>query len=160
MSAPDLNEDFQDALSALTDAGVEFLVVGAHALAAHGLPRATGDLDIWVRPSPDNAVRVERALKAFGAPIAAHGITARDFETPGTVYQIGLPPRRIDVLTEISGVAFDEAWATKTSVTVGGRSFYVLGREALLTNKRAAGRPKDLLDVAALEGKAVGPPRR
>ena len=91
-------------LLCLQRASVEFVLVGAHALAAHGIARATGDIDIFVRPSPDNAVRVVQALVDFGAPIAAHNIGTHDFTVPGTVYQIGLPPRRIDLLTEISGV--------------------------------------------------------
>jgi hypothetical protein len=151
MSFAELNDDFSDMLGALLVARAEFVVVGAHALAAHGLPRATGDLDIFVRATPDNARRVVSALAAFGAPLEAHGIRQEDFESEGTVYQIGLPPRRIDLLTGISGVSFDEAWASKLEVSVAGRSFFVLGREALITNKRAAGRDKDLVDVRALE---------
>lgn len=88
---PDVNEDFEDVLAALSAEGCEFVVVGAHALAAHGAPRATGDLDVLVRPSLENAVRVYRALVAFGAPLAAHGVAAKDFSAVGTVYQIGLP---------------------------------------------------------------------
>lgn len=151
MSTPDLNDDFKDMLAALQGAGAEFIVVGAHALAAHGLPRATGDFDIWVRPSSENAQRVLRALLDFGAPLAAHGVSEADLASPGTVYQIGLPPRRIDILTSISGVEFEEAWTTRFAVTVAGHAFAVLGRDALLTNKRASGRDKDLVDVAALE---------
>lgn len=151
MSSPELNEDFLDMLAALAHERVEFIVVGAHALAAHGHPRATGDFDIWVRPSPDNAGRVLRALRVFGAPIVQHGITERDFERAGTVYQIGLPPRRIDLLTAISGVSFDDAWQDKVPVCVSGQAFDVLGRETLIANKRATGRDKDLLDVATLE---------
>jgi hypothetical protein len=138
-------------LAALVDAGAEFIVVGAHALAAHGLPRATGDFDIWVRPSRENSSRVFQALIAFGAPVVQHGIGERDFEHPGSVYQIGLPPLRIDLLTSISGVSFEDASATKLEVTLGDLSFHVLGREALIANKRATGREKDRLDVEALE---------
>lgn len=146
-----LNVDFLDLLEALARAQVEFLVVGAHALAAHGIPRATGDLDVWVRPTPENAARVVTALEAFGAPLHAHGVGASDFERPGTVYQMGLPPRRIDVLTQISGVAFDEAWPGRKTVLISGNEIGFLGREAMLRNKRAAGRPKDLLDADQLE---------
>lgn len=155
MTAAALNDDFCDMLDALTQADVEFLVVGAHALAAHGLPRATGDLDIWVRPSPDNAARVLTALETFGAPVSAHGVRLSDLETPGNVYQIGVPPRRIDLLTAITGVSFDDAWRDCIHVSVAGRTFRALGREALLANKRATGRPKDLADVAALEAAAT-----
>jgi hypothetical protein len=148
-----LNQDFLDVLAALADVGAEFLVVGAHALAAHGIPRATGDLDIWVRPSRDNAGRVVAGLTAFGAPLASHGVSEEDFGRPGTVYQIGLPPRRIDIRTQISGVEFIEAWGSRITVMIDGRQIGFLGREALLANKRAAGRDKDLLDVKLLEAK-------
>lgn len=148
---PELNEDFLDMLQALTDAQVDFVIVGAHAMAAHGLPRATGDIDILVRPDAHNAARVLLALRAFGAPLDSHGITQADFERRGTVYQIGLPPRRIDLLTEISGVTFEEAWQTRTLTRLAGRPIAVLGRDALLRNKRAAGRDKDLVDARWLE---------
>lgn len=149
-----LPEDFRDLLSALLAAGVDFVVVGAHALAVHGYVRATLDLDVFVRPSPDNASRVMTALADFGAPLAAHGVTAADFTRPGTVYQIGLPPCRIDLLTAIDGVKFDDAWQTRVERDVGRLEIPFLGREALLRNKRAAGRPKDLHDVDELSGTA------
>lgn len=151
LSQPTLNDDFLDVLAALAEAGVEFLVVGAHALAAHGIVRATGDLDVWVRASPENAVRVVVALKIFGAPLAQHAVTAEDFTRLGTVYQMGLPPRRIDVLTEISGVSFDEAWAARREIVVSEITVGFLGRTDLIKNKRAAGRDKDLADVKRLE---------
>jgi hypothetical protein len=146
----EFNEDFTDLLRALIEARVEFVIVGAHALAAHGLPRATGDIDILVRPTQPNAERVMQALRAFGAPVSAHAVQAGDFATPGTVYQMGLPPRRIDLLTEITGVSFDDAWASRMEVEVAGLQLGFLGREALIENKRATGRDKDLLDVKAL----------
>ncbi len=154
MERPELNEDFVDFLRALIAADVEFVVVGAHALAAHGRPRATGDLDVLVRPASDNAARVVAALTAFGAPIEAHGVTRADFETAENVYQIGLPPRRIDLLTSISGVTFDEAAASRIFVDVEGLRLPVLGRAALVKNKRAVGRPKDLVDAGDLEREA------
>jgi len=147
---PALNDDFREMLEALTDADVEFVIVGAHALAVHGVPRATGDIDVLVRPSPENAVRVMAALLAFGAPVAAHGVTRADFERPGNVYQIGLPPRRIDLLTEITGVSFDEAWADRVIVERDGLSLPFLSRAALLRNKDATGRDKDALDAKLL----------
>jgi hypothetical protein len=135
VSDPELNEDFLDMLSCLIAAQVEFLVVGAHALAAHGIARATGDIDILVRPSVDNAQRVLAALAAFGAPVAAHGVRQSDFSTLGTVYQIGLPPRRIDLLTEITGLDFDEAWASKQPTHIGGLDLHVLGRDPLIRTR-------------------------
>lgn len=148
---PELNEDFVDLLRSLLEARVEFVVVGAHALAAHGLPRATGDLDVFVRPSAGNASRIMIALHHFGAPVEAHGVTQSDFEVPDSVYQIGLPPRRIDILTSISGVSFDEAQASRLVLDIEGMELPLLGRAALVKNKRAAGRPKDIVDADALE---------
>lgn len=143
-------EDFRDVLAALNASGARFLVVGAHALAAHGVPRVTGDLDIWVDPSPANARLVWSALAAFGAPLAALGIRDNDFETPERVIQLGLPPYRIDLLTTISGVTFEDAWTERLL----GRMFDIpvafLGRSAFIRNKRASGRPRDLEDIRAL----------
>lgn len=149
-----LNDDFVDMLNALAGEGVEFIVVGAHAMAFHGVPRATGDIDILVRPSPDNAARVMRALAVFGAPFDVHGIRAEDFISPGTVYQIGLPPRRIDLLTQISGVDFEEAWRTREVMDVSGVQVPFLGRSSLIENKLAAARAKDLVDVRILQSLA------
>ena len=154
MDRPELNEDFLDLLRALVEAKVAFVIVGAHALAAHGYPRATGDLDVLVEPTPGNAARVIAALESFGAPLAAHGVSRGDFEVADNVYQIGLPPRRIDLLTSITGVSFEEARATQLIVEVAGVKLPVLGRAALVKNKRATGRPKDLVDADALERKA------
>ena len=149
MTLEGLNEDFRDLLVLLADAGVEFVIVGAYALAFHGAPRASGDIDLFVRPSAVNAGRVD-VLVHFGAPLQSAGVTPADFVQPGAVYQIGLPPRRIDVLTEISGVTFDEAWASRTAAEVEGRTVSFIGREALIKNKEAAGRLKDIADVARL----------
>jgi hypothetical protein len=139
-------------LTALKEEGVSFLIVGAYALAVHGTPRATGDLDIWIRPEPENAGRAWRALIRFGAPVAAMNLTAQDLSLAGMVYQIGVAPRRIDILTEISGVEFGEAWESRRIESFDGIEVAFLGREALLKNKRASGRPKDLADVENLEG--------
>jgi hypothetical protein len=146
---PLLNPDFRDILSEFGAAGVEFLVVGAYALAAHGLPRATGDIDLWVRCSSENAPRVMAALARFGAPLT--NIGEEDFTTPGTVVQIGVTPRRIDVLTAIDGVEFGEAWLERVEVGIDGLRVPVLSRDHLLRNKRAAGRAKDLVDARRLE---------
>jgi hypothetical protein len=142
-------------LSALSAESAEFIVVGAHALAAHGHPRATGDLDIWVRPTSENAARVWRALARFGAPL--HGLALADLSTPAVVFQIGVPPNRIDILTSIDGVAFETAWRNKRPATALGCTFAVLGRQELIVNKRATGRPKDAADVAALEAETDRP---
>ncbi len=154
---PELNEDFLDLLRAFVDAEVELLVVGAHALAAHGVVRATGDLDVFVRPTPANADRVVAARGAFGAPLAAHGVSRRDFARTGTVDQLGLPPRRIDIITAISGVDFEQAAREAMAVDMGSIVLRVPGRAALLANKRASGRPKDLEDADRLERRERGP---
>lgn len=146
-----LPRDFRDLLAEFAAAGVEFLVVGGHAVARHGHVRATLDLDVLVRPSAENSRRVFTALASFGAPLAAHGVTPADFERPGAVYQLGLPPTRIDVLTSIDGVDFETAWATRVPGDFDGVPAAFLGREALIRNKRAAGRPKDLRDADELE---------
>ena len=130
-------------------------MVGAFALALHGLPRATGDLDVLVRPTVENAVRVHQALMSFGAPLTAAGVVPGDFAQPGLVYQVGLVPRRIDVLTEVSGLSFDEAWDSREERELDGRRLAFLGRDALIRNKRATGRPKDLVDAEALERKGT-----
>jgi hypothetical protein len=120
-------------------------------MAVHGVPRATGDLDVWVRPDAGNAERVLQALVQFGAPIEAMEVKANGLARPGMIYQIGLPPRRIDILTEISGVDFDDAWTSRITQEIAGLKVPFLGREALLRNKRASGRVKDLSDIALLE---------
>lgn len=145
-----MNPDFRDMLCALNDAGVEYLLVGAYALAVHGVPRATGDLDLWLRPESANAARTLTALQRFGAPLA--DLTQEDLSREGTVFQVGIAPRRIDLLTAIDGVGFDEAWPRRMLTTLDGIQVPVLSREDFLKNKRSVGRPKDLADVAWLEG--------
>jgi len=144
-----MSPDFRDLLAAFNGHGVEFLIVGAHALAAHGLVRATKDLDVWVRPSSDNAARVIAGLIDFGAPL--HDLTVDDLSRPGLIFQIGVEPIRIDVITAIDGVAFDEAWAARVLARFADQDAAVLSRRHLLINKRAAGREQDLLDVKWLE---------
>jgi hypothetical protein len=153
MSEPELSQDFLDLLTALHMAGVEFVVVGAHALAAQGIFRATADLDVFVKPSAENAQRVLAGLRTFGAPLVQHGVEEQDFAVAGSVYQMGLPPWRIDLLTEISGVTFEEAASGAVHVEVAGNRIAFLGRKELIKNKMASGREKDLLDVKLLQGK-------
>lgn len=145
-----MNPDFRDMLSALSDENVEFMLVGAYALAAHGLPRATGDLDIWIRRSDENAQRVWRALERFKAP-RSH-LAVDDLKTPDLVFQIGVAPRRIDILTSIDGVEFDDAWPRRQMIEAAGQTLPVIGKADLLVNKKATGRPRDLADAAWLEG--------
>jgi hypothetical protein len=144
-----LNRDFRDILSAFSDAGVEYLLVGAYALAAHGLVRATGDIDLWVRPTAENAARVHRALLAFGAP--AEQVSAEDFTRPDAVVQLGVPPLRVDILTAISGVEFTLAWEGRETIHLEGLALPVLSRALMIANKRASDRPKDKLDLEWLE---------
>ena len=143
-----LNPDFRDILSEFAAAGVEFLLVGAYALAAHGVPRATGDIDLWVRCRPENAARIMLALTRFGAPLTE--VTEEDFVRSGMVVQIGVTPRRIDLLTAIDGVEFDEAWRDRIEVEIDGLRVPVISREHLLRNKRATGRTKDAADARRL----------
>jgi len=144
-----MNQDFVDLLRAFLAAEVRFLVVGAYALALHGRPRATGDLDLWVDATPQNAARVMRALAAFGAPLTE--ISADDFTREGVTYQIGIPPGRIDILTELTGLTFAEAWPDRLRKPFGDIDVDFIGRAAFIRNKRATGRPKDLGDIEGME---------
>lgn len=143
-----LNADFKEIISAFNGASVEYMVVGAYAVAAHGLPRATGDIDLWVRPSGSNAERVWRALSEFGAPLDQ--FTVGDFSAPDTIVQFGVVPNRIDILTSIEAVEFEDAWPERLQVTMDGIEMSVVGRNHLLRNKRAVGRPQDIADADRL----------
>jgi predicted nucleotidyltransferase len=143
------NHDFKDMLFALSEANIDFMLVGAYAVAAHGHPRATGDLDLWVRPNTETATKVFRVLADFGAPL--HDLTVEDLAKPGIVFQIGVEPSRIDILTAISGVSFNHAWTNRLSVKMDGIELNVIGRMDLIVNKRACGRPKDIADVESLD---------
>lgn len=144
-----MTKDFKDMLRVLFEEGVEFLLVGAYALAAHGYPRATGDMDIWVRCSADNAKRVWNSLIKYRAPLL--DLTPEDLETPDVVFQIGVAPQRIDILTSIAGVSFDMAWDARAEIELGGMQVPVIGVEQLIANKKATGRPKDQADATWLE---------
>jgi hypothetical protein len=144
-----LNPDFKEMLSCLKDENVDFLVIGAYALAAHGFPRATGDLDIWVRNSFENAQNVMRALIKFGAPCS--DLSVDDFTVPDIVVQLGVEPCRIDLLTGIEGVSFDEAWPRRVSITINDLVVDVMSKDHLLKNKMALDRDKDQGDIAWLK---------
>ena len=118
-----LNEDYRDILHALSDEKVKFLLVGAYALAAHGYPRATMDIDIWVMPSPQNADAVLQALRRFGAPL--HNLSKEDLQKDGTIFQIGVAPRRIDIITAASGLQFEETYARSLSVNIEGIEVHI-----------------------------------
>ena len=144
-----LNQDYREMLSILLENKVDFLLVGAYAMAAHGFPRATGDLDIFIRPDAKNAKKVYKALADFGAPMDS--ITIEDFEKPGTIFQIGVIPRRIDVINEIDGVSYEEAEKDKVIVDIEGLKVPIISKPKLIINKKAAGREQDRLDAIRLE---------
>jgi len=143
-----LPEDWRAFIESLNSHGIEYVIVGAVALAHHGFPRYTGDLDVLIRNSPGNAQRLESALTAFG--LAALGLKATDFAEPYRVIQLGVPPNRIDLLTSITGVSFEEAWADRTKAVVDGISVNFISRQALIRNKRLTGRAQDRADLEAL----------
>jgi hypothetical protein len=144
----EIQPDFRDLLACFNKHEVEFLVVGGYALAVHGAPRLTGDLDLYVRPSPDNALRALAALREFGfGPL---DISADDFAVPDRVIQLGYPPVRVDLVTSISGVSWDEAVLDGPTAQFGDVPVRVIGYDAFLRNKRATGRRKDLADIEAL----------
>ena len=144
-----MNPDFKELLHTFNAHNVEYLVVGAHALAAYGHVRATKDLDVWVRPDLANGHKVLQALAAFGAPLG--DLTADDLSKAGTIFQIGVPPLRIDLITAIDGVEFSEAWPDRFRAAFAGEPVFVISRHHLITNKRAAARLQDLADAERLE---------
>lgn len=151
-----LNEDYRDMLHALSVENVKFILIGAYALAAHGYPRATMDIDIWVMPSPDNSDAVFRALRRFGAPV--NSITKEDFQIDGTIFQIGVAPRRIDIITAASGLTFEETYRNSIPINIDGVEVHIPSIEDLILNKKASGRTKDLADVEALESLKTSKP--
>ena len=144
-----LNEDYKDMLRALSVEKVKYLLVGAYAMAAHGYPRSTLDIDFWVMQSPQNAAAVMRALQRFGAPMK--DLTAEDLQKDGTIFQIGIAPRRIDIITEATGLEFEETFQRSQPITIEGIEVRIPSIDDLIRNKRATGRTKDLADAEALE---------
>ena len=151
MADLDLPKDYEDLLREFVEAGVEFVLIGGWAVAVHGHGRATDDMDLLVRATPENALRVFAALQLYGAPLGSHGVTAGMFERERYGYRMGRKPLMIEILTTIDGVTFDEAVVDALLVHIDDLAVPVIGRRALIANKRAAGRPKDLADVEALE---------
>lgn len=136
-------------MAELNAASAEYLVVGAHALAVHGHARASKELDVWVRSTPENARRIYRALGEFGAPLA--DLKIEDLATFGTIFQIGVEPVRVDIITSIDGVDFDTAWPARVHSQYADQPVFVISRDHFISNKRASGRPQDLADIDALE---------
>lgn len=145
-----LNKDYREMLQYLSDEGVKFLLVGAYALAAHGFPRATKDIDFFVWANAENGVSLLRALERFGTPIK--DLSAADFAAEGAVFQIGVGPRRIDIRTRIDGVTFLAAYARRSTIRLEGLDVPVISRHDLIANKRATGSTQDLADIERLTG--------
>lgn len=145
-----VNSDFSDLFCALNAAEARYLIVGGYAFSYHAEPRYTKDLDIWVEPTPANAAAVWKALASFGAPMA--DVTTEDLSRPGLVIQLGIEPNRIDIVTSIDGVSFEEGWQGRVESTYGEAAIQVIGRRELIRNKLACGRPQDVADVARLNG--------
>jgi len=144
----EMQPDFRELLALFNAHYVEYMIVGGYALAFHGAPRFTGDLDVLVKPDPENAQRILTALETFG--FASVGLTPGDFSHPDQVVQLGVPPVRIDLLTSLTGTSWDEAFAGRTAGSYGDVPVYYIGREQFIANKRAIGRQKDLADLEML----------
>jgi hypothetical protein len=144
-----LNEDYKDMLQTLLDNEVKFLVVGAYALAAYGYPRATGDFDIWVEASAENSKKIFSSLASFGAPTS--GLAENTFMEKGIIFQIGIAPRRIDFITHVDGVDFNDAYPSRKTIIMEGLNLPLISKENLIKNKKSTGRDKDLVDVKHLE---------
>lgn len=145
-----LNEDYREMLQILLKNRVDFLVVGAYAMGVHGYPRATGDIDLWIAASSENSAYVYNSLKEFGAPLTE--INKDTFCEEGIVFQIGVAPRRIDIITQIDGVDFENACKSKINVEVEGMSIPFISKDDLIKNKESTGREKDKLDANSLKG--------
>ncbi len=146
-----MNSDFKELLCIFNEAGVRYLVVGGQATILYTEPRFTKDYDVWVQPSEDNAGRVYRALARFGAPLAE--TAPQEFAKPDVIFMMGVPPMRIDIITSIDGVEFEDAWQRRNEVKFDDFCTWFLSREDLIRNKRAVGRRQDLIDADLLEGK-------
>ncbi len=144
-----MNEDALDLLREFCARNVRFMIIGAHAVGYYSEPRATGDLDLLTEPTLDNARLVFEALRAFGAPLT--DLTVEDLATPGTVYQMGVPPYRIDLMTQITGVDFEQAWRDHATVRLAELTIPIISRAALLENKAATGRAKDRIDLELIK---------
>ena len=145
-----VNQDFRDLLSALNEEKVEYLLVGAHAVIFYTEPRYTKDMDILINPTEENATRAYKALTTFGAPLDS--LKKEDLVDPETIFQIGIEPNRIDIITSISGVDFDTAWEQRVTSTYGEEPINVIGKNDLIASKKAAGRLQDQLDLEKLQG--------
>jgi hypothetical protein len=149
-----LNPDFREILSALNAERAEYLLVGAYAVAAHGIPRATGDIGLWIRPTTQNAKAVWNALEKFGAALSHFSLA--DLEKPDLVFQFGVAPQRIDMMTSIDGVEFDAAWAEHMSFRIDEIEVPTISLRHLILNKKATGRPQDIADASRLSGDSAG----
>ena len=145
-----LNKDYREMLQILLDNKIKFLVVGAYAMGAYGYPRATGDFDLWVETSPENSEKIYQSLSQFGAPLS--DITKTTFCEEGIVFQIGVAPRRIDIITKIDGVDFQKAYPDKQEIEIEDIKIPFISKEDLIRNKESTGREKDKLDAKYLRG--------
>ncbi len=143
------NRDFKDLLQCLNEAGARYLIVGAYAVIYHTEPRYTKDLDIWTEATPDNARKVWNALIKFGAPLS--DLTLEDLSNPDIVFQMGIAPNRIDIIMNVEGLDFDEAWKNRASSAYEDQQVFVLSHDDTIHAKKTAGREQDLLDVRRLE---------
>jgi len=144
-----LNNDYKDILLALSNRKAKFLLVGAYAMAVHGYPRSTMDIDLWIKSDPENAILVLQALEDFGAP--SDNLTQNDLQKENLIFQIGVAPRRIDILTSVDGLNFEEAFANSQTIEIEGIPIQVLSTSDLIKNKRSTGRAKDIVDAESLE---------
>ena len=150
-----LNNHYKDILSILSEKKVKFLLVGAYAMAVHGFPRSTMDIDIFIMPDPENAPLVFQALEDFGAPVS--DLSIEDLKKEDLIFQIGVAPCRIDIITSIDGIKFEDAYIRSEIVDIEGISIHVLSKQDLIINKRASGRKRDIADIEMLESEESSP---